>query len=228
MPFMITQENKIKIQKIVNVFETGNPDGKYHTLVRLPDGPGGIRQITYGRSQTTEFGNLKRLIELYISRNGSETDTLKPFVSKIGKTPSLGTNQVFVDSLKLAGLTDPIMQKTQDDFFDLYYYQPALIWFEGFGFTLPLSLLVIYDSFIHSGGIRNNLRQKFATRPPKFGGDEKKWITEYADARHNWLKYHKRKILNGTVYRTNCFKEQFKNDNWDLSQPVKANGVLID
>lgn len=224
---MITLENKIKIQKIVNVFETGTPNGKYSTLVKLPDGPGGIRQITYGRSQTTEFGNLKRLLAAYSAKDSIYSSEFKPYINKIGKQPSLASNAEFCNLLKLAGNEDEVMQQTQDEFFDLYYYQPAFVWFEGFGFTLPLSLLVIYDSFIHSGSIRNDIRQKFAARPPKFGGDEKTWITQYTDARHNWLKYHKRKILNGTVYRTNCFKEQIKNNNWDLEQEVKANGVII-
>jgi chitosanase len=53
---MIQPEIKRKIEKVVNVFETGTPEGRYDLLVVMNDGPGGRPQITYGRSQTTEFG----------------------------------------------------------------------------------------------------------------------------------------------------------------------------
>ncbi|KUK60465.1 MAG: Uncharacterized protein XD81_0176 [Bacteroidetes bacterium 38_7] len=47
---MITPEIKRKILQIVNVFETGKLEGRYDELVVMNDGPGGIPQITYGRS----------------------------------------------------------------------------------------------------------------------------------------------------------------------------------
>ena len=224
---MITQSQKQKILRIINVFETGRPEGKYDSVTRLFDGPGGIRQITYGRSQTTEYGNLKRLIEKYIEMNGVQAASFSPFVSKIGKTP-LVNNDSFIALLKEAGKNDPLMKKCQDEFFDLYYYLPAFNWFTGFGFTEGLSLLVIYDSFIHSGSIPGFLRQRFAEVPPSKGGNEKKWIEQYTNARHDWLKNHPRKILNGTIYRTQCFKDQIKNNNWDLGLPTNANGTIVE
>jgi hypothetical protein len=50
----------------------------------------------------------------------------------------------------------------------------ACEWFKKNGFTLPLSMLVIYDSYIHSGGIRNDLRKRFAEWVPAEGRNEKK------------------------------------------------------
>ncbi len=70
---MITETHKYLIQKVINVFETGTPEGKYDMLVVYPDGKGGSRQITYGRSQTTEQGNLSQLL---IVRNVSKTKSL--------------------------------------------------------------------------------------------------------------------------------------------------------
>ncbi len=224
---MISTEQKKKIQQIVNVFETGKKEGKYEAIAKLSDGPNGIKQITYGRTQTTEYGSLKRLLEMYITRNGKFASDTTKYINKIGKQPSLVSDDSFIQILKEAGKDDPVMQACQDDFFDMYYFHPALVWFEGYGFTLPLSLLVIYDSFIHSGRIRGDIRQQFSERPPKFGGEEKTWITQYVDARHKWLKNHKRTILHATAYRTQCFKNQIKNDNWDLSQPVNANGITV-
>ena len=223
---MITDSQKKKILQVVNVFETGVPAGKYDSVTRLFDGPGKIRQITYGRSQTTEYGNLKRLIEKYSQMNGTLSQAFVPYLNKIGKN-ALVDDSTFIALLKDAGRNDPVMRKCQDDFFDLYYFLPAKSWADGFEFKEALSLLVIYDSFIHSGQVRKELRQKFAETPPSKGGREKVWIEEYVKVRHDWLKNHSLKILNKTIYRTQCFKNQVATGNWDLSQPVNANGTLI-
>jgi len=41
------------------------------------------------------------------------------------------------------------------------------------------------------------------------------------------LKTHPKKALQKTIYRTQCFKNQIQNNNWDLAQPVRANGITI-
>lgn len=228
----ITSAQKNKILQIVNVFETGTTVGDYAAISLYKDGPNGadgkpIRQITYGRSQTTEFGNLKALLQMYINNNGAYAAAMSPYLSKIGKKPSLCTNQEFLQLLKDAGRHDVQMQKTQDSFFDQLYYQPAYNWFSGMKFTTALSLLVIYDSFIHSGTVPSWLRERFPEPVPKNGGNEQTWITQYVNARHNWLANHQRTILRGTVYRTRCFKNCITSNNWNLDKPVNANGVVI-
>lgn len=230
MPINTTQKNKIL--RVINVFETGTPDGKYDNISIYSDGPVRdgvkIRQITYGRSQTTEYGNMKRLLELYIERQGMYADPFSTYINKIGgNKPSLNTNGAFKQLLRDAARNDVVMRNTQDEFFDIYYYQPAFVWFDGNGFKEALSLLVIYDSFIHSGSIPGFLRQRFAERTPLNGGNEKKWIEQYVNARHDWLKTHTNTILQKTIYRTNCFKKQIANGNWNLAQTVNANGVNV-
>lgn len=223
---IISSETKAKIVSIVNVFETGKVEGSYHTLVKLPDGPKGIKQITYGRSQTTEFGNLKRLLQMYVERKGLFADEIKKYLPKVGKS-SLVLDLQFCKLLKDAGNSDEIMKLCQDEFFDLYYFDPAFIWYEGYGFKEPLSLLVIYDSFIHSGGIKNFLRQRFPERPPKYGGNEQNWISQYVNTRHEWLKNHPRKILQKTIYRTNLFKFLVVKANWNLNGLITVKGINI-
>ncbi len=224
---MITEPIKRLIERVVNVFETGTPDGKYSQITILADGKNGSRQITYGRSQTTEQGNLAKLIEMYIRNNGTFAEQFSKYIDKIGKQP-LVDNKTFKDLLRSAGKEDEIMRSTQDEFFDLAYYKPAYEFFATNGFELPLSLLVIYDSYIHSGSIPQFLRKRFGEYPPAKGGDEKKWITSYVDVRHQWLKYHTNPILQRTIYRTQCFKDQITAENWQLDKlPVMANGVNV-
>jgi chitosanase len=228
----ITPLIKRKIEQVINAFETGSAEGNYGALVKLkdfndPDTNTRIVQVTFGRSQTTEFGHLKSLIQDYVVRNGVFADKLKPFLPRIGKKPSLAGDTVFCDALKNAGRNDPIMRSCQDELFDAKYYLPAHSWFISNQFNLPLSLLVIYDSKIHSGGILGFLRKKFSTVVPASGGNEKEWITNYVNARHNWLANHSDALLRKTIYRTECFKDQIQNGNWDLSQTINAHGVKI-
>ena len=228
----ITPVTKRKIEHVINAFETGSAEGNYATLVKLkdyndPETHTLMKQITYGRSQTTEFGHLKALVQDYVDHHGLQANALKPYLNKIGKKPSLWEDDTFCNALKGAGKNDPIMKSCQDGLFEAKYYQPAFSWFTKHGFTMPLSMLVIYDSYIHSGSIRSFLRNKFATVVPASGGSETEWITNYIDARHNWLAHQTNHLLRNTVYRTDCFKKQLELLNWDLSQTINAHGVKI-
>lgn len=218
-------DKKDKIQSIVNVFETGSVKGNYGAISIFKDGPNNIRQITYGKSQTTEWGLLKFLVKDYIDNKGEFAKDLIPYANQLGKI-SLVTNRKLIEALKKAG-TDPIMVKTQDEFFDKRYWQPAVTWAETNKFVLPLSGLVIYDSFIHSGSILSFLRNRFPESPPVRGGEEKVWIEQYLNTRKSWLETHSRPILRKTVYRVNNMLAAIKDDNWNLDKVFNANGIKV-
>lgn len=229
---MITPEKKIFIQRILNCIETGNPDGDYDNITILPDGPltgnGGnerMRQVTYGKTQTTEWGNLKDLVAFYIQNNGKFAEDMKRYTPFIGKR-SLVNDKNFISLLEKAG-KDPIMVTTQDSFFDSHYWNKAFAWFNLCKFTLPLSMLVIYDSFIQSGGILDFLRNRFSEVPPSKGGDEKAWITAYVKTRHSWLSNNIREDLRNSSYRTNDLLRGIKEENWELVGKFHANDVDI-
>jgi chitosanase len=218
-------EIKNKIQKIVNVFESGTPNGDYGCISLYEDGPNGIKQITYGKSQTTEWGKLSELIKLYISLDGKFADQLIKYVDTIGRT-SLVNDKDFIFLLREAS-KDPIMKESQDSFFDTHYWAPAKAWFDKNGFKSNLSMLVIYDSFIHSGSILKFLRERFSEKVPVNGGNEQEWILAYCEARFNWLKNHSNPILRKTIYRVDNFLTAIKEENWDLSKAFVANGTKI-
>lgn len=224
---ILNKNQKSVIERVINVFETGSPAGNYAALVIFHDGPGKIRQITYGRSQTTEYGNLRELVQNYVDAGGMFSDALKPFAANVGKTP-LTDNATFKDLLHKAGQLDPVMKSAQDAFFEARYFRPAMKWADDQGFTLPLSMLVIYDSYIHSGSIRQEIRSMFPESPPSRGGDEKAWITAYVNARHKYLANNKNPVVRPTVYRTQCFKEQIQKNNWNLDMlPISAHGTNV-
>ena len=224
---MALDSKKTLIQKIVNVFESGSPEGKYDTLVIYADGVNNSHQITYGRSQTTEQGNLRQLIEMYVENNGKYAADFVSYLEKIG-VESLVDDENFKRLLKEAAQKDKKMCDTQDKFFDKFYWQPAVEFGKRNNFKLPLSMLVIYDSYIHSGSIPMFLRKRFKEFTPVNGGDEKKWISSYVDVRHQWLKYHEKPILRKTIYRTQMFINEMERVNWNLEKlPINANGVNV-
>jgi chitosanase len=222
---------KTKIQSILNVWETGRPDGDYGKVTILPDGPGGKKQITYGRSQTTEFGHLKTLLKKYYEERGQYGDAIWTLVKdrmymKGAVSNSLCDDTDLITLLSKAG-SDPVMRQVQDEFFDKFYWLPAARWFNSNGFTLPLSMLVIYDSFIHSGNVLPFLRKRFSARPPAAGGSEMEWITQYVNTRHNWLSNHSSKYLRNSSYRTRDLLRSIEEKNWDLKKPFRANGIIV-
>jgi chitosanase len=226
---MITSDNKTRILSVLSIFETGHRDGDYGDVTILKDGKNDddsyFHQITYGRHQTTEQSHLKALLNRYVAKDGTFADEIRPFIDQIGKG-ALVKHESFLDSLRKAGREDPIMRSTQDNFFDEVYYNPAFKFFNDNGFTLPLSMLVIYDSYIHSGSIKDYLRKRFAAKVPVKGGEEKNWVTSYVRVRHEWLSNHPNEILQRTNYRTKAFQKEIDRDNWDLSMPVETQGKV--
>ncbi|HEU4552151.1 MAG TPA: chitosanase [Chitinophaga sp.] len=223
---MITDAQKKKIIQVVNVMETGAPEGRYDQVTLLADGKKGEKQITYGRSQATEQGNLRNIIERYVNAGGKYAPQFTPYLPQIGKTP-LVNDAEFKRLLKVSAREDPIMREAQDETFEILYYVPATHFFVMEGFTLPLSLLVIYDSYIHSGGIPAVIRARFPEKTPANGGNEKAWITAYVKARQEWLANHPKKIVRPTVYRTKSYLAAIEQNNWMLAQPLNAHGVII-
>jgi len=224
----LTPDQRLICERIINVFETGSVEGDYSNISIYADGPHRMRQVTYGRAQTTEYGNLRELVQMYAGAGGTYSNDLRDFVDRIGTTP-LVDNQRFKDLLRRAGAQDRLMRDTQDVFFDRRYFQPAKQWADTCGFTRALSMLVIYDSFIHSGRILDFLRSQFPEPIPARGGNEPSWIKQYVDVRHNWLLNNDNPALHPTVYRTRDLAREIARGNWDLTMlPILAHGVPVD
>ncbi|NUU37744.1 chitosanase [Pseudomonas sp. C2B4] len=223
----LTATQRNLIERVINTIETGKPDGVYGAISIYADGPNDIRQITYGRAQTTEYGNLRKLVKMYVAAGGAQSAALAPYADKVGSV-ALTDDDTFKNLLRTAGRNDPVMQSIQDQFFEKVYFSPAMQWADDNGFTTALSALVIYDSFIHSGQILWLLRQRFDESPPAMGGDEKIWISEYVSVRNKWLSQHHRPAVRKSVYRTKALLAQIAKDNWDLGiVPIEMNGTDV-
>lgn len=213
--------------KIIHVFENDNqsPNRDYSTIYIYADGPRDVRQVTLGAG-ITEYGNMKKLIRIYINDSGILANEFSSYVDKIGKTP-LVDDKAFRALLVRASKEDQIFRTAEDKILEDRYYAPAFKFFEAGGFSSPLSLAVILDSFVHSGSIPDFLRSRFPAKLPSKGGSENEWISQYLNVRRAWLAGHSRKILRGTVYRADFFISVLNKKNYDLNLPLSPNGVKI-
>lgn len=229
---MITALEKITIQAIVNVFETGSPAGDYSNITVAPGDPG---HLTYGRSQTTlSSGNLALLVKSYCNSTSAAHS-----VELIAYLPRLEARDTTLDSdarLKILlrqAAADRAMRCVQDDFFDRSYWLPALHASQALAIESPLGTAVVYDSFIHGAWAR--LRDATVARIgrpsasslyPQVPG-EGAWVRQYIALRRDWLANHSNPLLRRAVYRMDTFRSLADSGNWDLHLPLTAHDVVI-
>jgi chitosanase len=228
----ITKAQEETILRILEAIETGRPGGDYGLVSLLHDGEGDRLQITLGIQFDEASGDLKKVLRLYQSRSGDAAPKLAPYIPRINTFATtsatvLGLDQGFHGLLRSLG-SDPVMQNAQDDIFEQETWLPAKEWADQNGFTLPLSLLVIADSFLQSGSMLSFLRRRFVERVPARGGLEKSWIRAYVTVRHSWLKGSANAALRNSSYRTLLYLSLLELQDWALAEPqYVVNGVEV-
>jgi chitosanase len=215
------------IRRILSVAETDQAEWDPAAVYIYADGNQGRKQCTLSIGFTADGGNLRKVLERYVELGGIFGAQFAPYITAL-KAGDPGTDSDFIGLLKKSGKQDPMMMKTQEEMFDQLYLGPAFAWASKYGFGLPLSYLVIADSFLHSGSMLDFLMNRFPEKKPSAGGNSKKWITEYTKTRKDWLANHSNKLLRNTVYRCDCFLDQIDKDNWNLEQtPVVMHGTEV-
>ena len=230
-----TPDQKRAIDSVLSVFETGKvpTPASYSTCTILADGAG----ISYGKHQCTDrAGSLDAVVKAYILGGGRYAADLRSFVPYLEsnfstKEPPGGpwSPQVrgLVDVLVDAG-SDPVMQQAQDAVFDRDYFTPAVNHAVAIGLTQALSLLVVYDTCIHSGprGV-DTIRVRFPEKSPAAGGDERAWVSAYLNARRAWLAGNSNPVVQKTVYRIDALADLVRSDNWTLAMPFTVRKVTV-
>jgi chitosanase len=218
------------IRRILSVAETGKADWKSSAVYIYADDnrfKPPRKQVTLSIGFTEGGGNLKKVLQRYVDKGGKLGTSFAAYLPTLGSAATRAGDTKFIGLLKEAG-TEPAMVEAQRECFDEMYLGPAFTWASANGFGLPLSYLVIADSYLHSGSMLAFLMNAFAEKKPAAGGNEKAWIKAYLNERKRWLANHSNKILNGTVYRANCFMEQMARDNWNLqNSPIVMNGTSV-
>jgi chitosanase len=206
---------------MLNAFENddASPEANYSAIYIYHDGNNHRRQITLGRGFTADGGNLKKVIDRYTQKGGA-------LAAQFADHQALLPDDTELLSLIHRAAGEQSMRDAQDEIFAEVYLQPAFDWAASHGFELPLSVAVIADSYLHSGGMLKFLMDRFPDKKPIDGGDEKVWMAEYVRTRHAWL-LSKGKPLSNTVYRPEFFLTQMDAGNWNFNPPLIANGTNI-
>jgi len=213
------------IRRILSVAETDKPVWNPSEVFKYNDGPNDTPQWTLSIGFTEMGVNLRLVINRYLEHGGILAVQFAPYLAVMGKTHI--ADPEFKTLLQDAG-KEPAMALAQEEIFDEKYLGPAFTWAKKYGFALPLSFLVIADSFLHSGSMLDFLMNRFPEKKPADGGDEEAWINAYLKARRQWLAGHSKPILRGTVYRVDCYLTQSAKSNWKLAEtPVKMHGTNV-
>ena len=137
------------IWAIVNVFESGRPEGDPQAFQNHDDGV-----IRYGKhGATLASGMLAHVLTRFFEYSQSPaSQTLQAdFEKRIQRrAPQLRKNQRLRRLLIEVG-AEPAMSSAQDAVFDREYYQPVVDFAQQLGLTAPLSLACLYDAQVQGG-----------------------------------------------------------------------------
>jgi chitosanase len=223
----MTEAQKKAAQACVQIFETSKLGtiAAYSVVTLLKGDTGGL---TYGKHQTTiNSGNLYLMLLSYCKNPSAKyAADLSPYLDDLkNKSAALGYNNIFKGILKTAG-TDPTMQKTQDEFFERVYWNPAVSTANALGITEPLGVAIVYDSFIHGSwkAMKDRTVKSFGL-PTE--ATQRKWIAAYNRTRRTWLANHSNSLLRKTIYRQDSFQALMDAGNWSLDLPFTVRGVKV-
>ena len=147
--------------------------------------------------------------------------------NSVAAVSRLSIDQQFKSALRSAAVTREMKAAQKQIAFEKYL-RPSLDICERYGFALPLSLAVIYDSVTHGSWERISRSAGIMTatgNPDKHpDANERTLITNYIRKRHFWLTNIAR--LKVTSYRTKFFLDQIAIGNWNLRLPLSVLPVL--
>ena len=92
-------KTKEVVRKIINCFENGKAESDYSSVYIYRDGPGQVRQITLGFG-ITQYGNMRRLLEIYKNDGGKFSDKLSLYITKMGSSSTVNDKQFIADLQK--------------------------------------------------------------------------------------------------------------------------------
>lgn len=203
---------------ILCIFETSSKLPRYSTVATLNDGPGGVKQITWGYHQGTDASNtVDEILEEFVAMPGplDGQDWARDILPKFRSNNPTVMRRLALDNkvkmmLGVIGAT-PEGQEAQRRVFRRKYMAPAIAAVEGSGWVEPLSLVAVLDGMTHGSWAR--LRDSVS---PQLS--ERNWVKSYLLRRNKWLT-NAHEPLPATASRSGSLLQLIKDGNWQLATP---------
>jgi chitosanase len=231
----LTAEQKLRADRLINMFEQGTSKFLYGSAEALDDGRG----ITFGRAGfTTESGDGYELVKRYVAAN---PDTpLARYLPRLEELAHQGSGKTegltgFIDAIRRAA-DDPRFCRAQDELQDKLYYRPSAILADSLGLKTALARTVVYDSLLmHGEGDDPDGLPALLARTrtevggtPATGADESAWLSAFLRVRRADLAHSQnadtRAVWAKSVGRADVFRTLADQGNWDLHGPIVLKG----
>lgn len=221
-----TERDKNAARAILSVFETDKEQGDPRAVAVLDDKAGvsyGIKQFTHGS------GSLEKVLRKFAVLAPAHLASALRYADRLkdksaANVEAMGKEGAFRQWLRQAGET-PEMRMAQESIADEAYLNPAIEECERCAFIEPLSLAVVFDSFVQGSWARckndTNARHKHPVV-------ERQWITDYLIVRTQFLRTRGSSAARASVYRPAAFQALIQRGNWQLTTPFQVRSRTIE
>jgi chitosanase len=228
----LTAIQKIRIESITHVFESGAIQAPYGEINNLGDGRG----YTAGRDGfCTATGDLLAVVKNYNLLN--PINSIRPYTRRLEELANIQSPEVSsLQGFNLAwkySVVDPLFIQSQDEISDEYYFCPAISVARELKLKLPISIGQIYDSLIQHGNGNDDdglpaLLAETARRYQTLAtinDSEVNWLKTFMQVRLEDLKFAKdpktRKVWAESAERVEFYMSLLnKKSEWAFQHPV--------
>jgi chitosanase len=209
-----TKTQKTIADQFISIFENGTTDIQYEYIEDFND----TRGYTAGRAGfTSGTGDMLMVIKEYTIKKPN--NSLTPYINELERLFQIYKNNNYelsnesanienLDGLKEAWIENAkfkLFRDIQDKVVDDIFFYPSVEICDMIGLKMPLSLLVIYDSYVQHGKIGLDKLVKKATditnnQTPKDGADELTWLKNFVLNRKTVLESNQT-VWNGSINR---------------------------
>jgi len=217
--------------EIISVFENNTTDIQYDYAQDIDDGRG----VTVGRvGFTTETGDLIELLKRY--SNSVIDNGLKKYIDILESNSTFDSNQTknqFISDWQNEARDSELLRDIQDKLTDEFYYYPAIQRAYDLNLTLPVSLLVMYDTNVQHGMDHEYIDGEYIAglndiiKNTEKKSSEVEWIKEFLGNREyvlentkGWEKTSYRLIELWDILEENKYLDPFTMyvDKWDYQE----------
>jgi chitosanase len=231
----LTAEQRLRADRLINMFEQGTTKFPYGSAEALDDGRG----ITFGRAGfTTESGDGYELIKRYVAANpDTPLARFLPRLEELAREESGKTDGLtgFIEALRREA-DDPRFCRAQDELQDKLYYQPSALLANSLGLKTALARTLVYDTLLmHGEGADPDGLPALLARTrteaggtPATGVDESVWLSAFLRVRRADLAHahnaETREVWAKSVGRVDVFQTLADQGNCDLHGPIVLRG----